>query len=107
MFNKLIGNRVAEKDIRDWLESNGYFGSSAKFDHVELHAIGRPGWLQVFRFVVTAKSTAGDWEEIHGVMRDDERYRRTEIRIFESVPEQVQLLDEWSAGLIVKRRRRQ
>ena len=48
MFN--IGNKSAEKDIRDWLAENGYLGKSAKFGEIELHAIKRPGWRQIFRF---------------------------------------------------------
>ncbi len=72
MFRKLIRNRVAEKDIRDWLSDNGYHGSSARLEHVELHAIGRPGWLQVFRFAGQVKTLDNQWLDIFGVLRDDE-----------------------------------
>ena len=50
-----IGNRVTEKDIRDWLDSNQYLGSTATITDLELHAIRRPGWVQVFRFEVEAR----------------------------------------------------
>ena len=49
-LKKFIKNGSTERAIRRWLDKNGFYGSSAKFDHVELHAIKRPGWLQVFRF---------------------------------------------------------
>jgi hypothetical protein len=50
LVKDVIRSRSAEKDIRDWLSENGYSGNSARFAEVELHAIMRPGWLQVFRF---------------------------------------------------------
>ncbi len=106
MFDKLIRNGFTEKDIRDWLDQHGYHGRSARLDHVELHAIQRPGWLQIFRFAGQAKRAGGkEWTAILGVVRDDERYRRTDVMIFDSSVAQQAQLDTWSAGLIVRRRR--
>ena len=107
MFGKLIRNGTTERDIRDWLTRNGYYGQSAKFEEVELHAIKRPGWLQVFRFSVTAKSAEEDqWHDLFGVVRDDERYRRFEIEVFHRKHERNKLLTDWSEGMIVRRSRR-
>jgi hypothetical protein len=146
MVKKVFGNRVTEKDIRNWLDENGFFGNSAQLHDLELHALKRPGWLQVFRFDVLAKrredeqgededenSAAGDlknggfskpdldsgesdfrdehpsklssqWCELFGVVRDDERIKRRELRtqvcVFESTSERQSKLDEMSVGLI-------
>lgn len=103
----MIKNRVTEKDIREWLNREGYFGSSARFEEIELHAIERPGWLQIFRFTVEAKSKAGQWEKLFGVVRDDERKKRasqrTAIACFAQQDEQVAMLDEFSEGLLTCR----
>ena len=103
MLNSLIGNKTAEKDIRDWLSTNGWYGNSAEFTELELHAIKRPGWLQVFRFSCNVKSRSDTRTVLHGVMRDDERFKRTEINAFESLNAQRRLLNQWSEGLIVTR----
>ena len=101
----LIGNKVAEKDLRDWLEANGYFGRSAAVAELELAAIRRPGWEQVFRFRVRAKRQDGTgWDDLRGLIRDDERHR-TEVRLTATQAEFDAAFAEWSAGLIVPRRR--
>ena len=97
---QLISNKCVEKDIRDWLSQNGYFGNSAKIRELELHAIKRPGWLQVFRFTVEAKTRGGQWIKLHGSARDDERYQDLKIKVFTAKQQQQQLLSEWSSGLI-------
>ena len=45
-----IGNRVTEKDVRDHLNRCGYHGNTATILQLELVAIERPGWMQVFSF---------------------------------------------------------
>jgi hypothetical protein len=49
-MKSLIGSKLAEKEIRDWLLKNGYQGKPAKFVEIELHAIQQPGWSLIFRF---------------------------------------------------------
>ncbi len=105
MFKRLIGNKVTEKDLRKWLNSHGYFGSSAEIQELELHAIQRPGWLQIFRFSIRVKHEQDGWQQMFGVLRDDERYRRLDIEMFDSLEQRQVVLDEWSQGLIVKRTR--
>ena len=110
-----IGNRVTEKDLREWLNEKGYSGRSAKIEELELHAIQRPGWLQVFRFGVEVKVTNAElmeasdstrWLKRCGVIVDDERRKRnkTQIWMFEDEIERQALLDEVSRDLLVLRR---
>ncbi len=100
MLGDLAKNRTTEKDIRAWLNANGFEGKAAQVTDVELHAVRRPGWLQIFRFRVTTE--AG---ELFGVVRDDERLRgkeKTQIELFESEDSQETKLAELSEDLIVQ-----
>lgn len=102
----LIGNKVAEKDLRAWLESHGYFGRSAEVSELELVAIRRPGWEQVFRFRVRAKRRdESGWEELTGLFRDDERKSRFEGRLTASDTDYAAAFAEWTEGMIVRQRR--
>jgi hypothetical protein len=112
----LLGNRVTERDVRNWLDANGFYGRSAKISDLELHAIKRPGWRQVFRFCADAKTCVQGSDAIadsddsetrqtlYGVVLDDQRQRddetRTQIRIFYSVEERDKQLDAWSADML-------
>ena len=119
-----IGNRVTEKDVRQWLDSQGWAGRSAKFDYLDLHAIQPPGWIQVFRFkvdVVPAHKTETDEnnhvpqqvddkttstaQTFYGAVRDDERQKTspTKIWAFNDPKEQSEKLGELSEGLITLR----
>lgn len=114
-----IGNRVTEKDIRDWLIAKGFDGKTALIKDLELFAIQRPGWLQVFSFEVLARQPAdqqgGQSDELEdnprkrwfGIVRDDERNRtqseRTQIQIFDSLNERDQQLAVESEGLLTTR----
>ena len=117
-----IGNRVTEKDIRDWLDANGFVGRTAKINDLELHAIERPGWVQVFEFQMRSKirptqiSTYQDeeseaelepaWLDRFGVVLDDERKRtqslRTQIWVFEDREGQQAKLESVSQGMLVR-----
>ena len=117
-----VGNRVTEKDIRDWLDENGFVGRTAKIRELELHAIKRPGWVQVFEFYLSARlrpsesetttiqefdsSSDTDWIERFGVVLDDERNRtqelRTQIWLFENQSDQQNKLEEVSEGMLVR-----
>ncbi len=97
----MIGNRTAEKDIRDYLSQNGYFGNSARFSELEIYAIQRPGWLQVFRFCVEAKTLDEREVLLFGVMKDDERFKINEIKLFENRNRRDAQLSIWSKGLVM------
>ena len=120
-----IGNRVTEKDVRLWLDDQGWAGRSAKIDQLDLHAIKSPGWVQVFRFVVSVKPAIKPDEDddyldsqqspvepastyaqtFYGAVRDDERQKesQTKIWMFEDQEEQAEKLNELSDGLITLR----
>jgi hypothetical protein len=121
MTRNLIGNRVTEKDIRLWLTANGFAGQTAQIIELELHAIKRPGWLQIFRFHLQARpqpvsetaSAENDfdshvepaqWVELYGSVRDDEResnpQRRTQIQTFSTSEDRDQNLESLSDGLL-------
>ncbi len=104
-MRSLIGNRSSEKDIRDWLCKQGFSGNTAKFGEVELHAIMRPGWLQIFRFEVTVLTAAGEKTKLFGAMRSDERYGKPKIIVSAEFADRDEQLDEWAEGLITQRRR--
>ena len=110
-----IGNRVTEKDVRLWLDEQGWAGRSAKIEQLDLHAIKSPGWVQVFRFVASVKPASNpDLDEDHdesqpseaqtfyGAVRDDERQKgsQTKIWMFKDQNEQTSKLSELSEGLI-------
>jgi len=100
----LTGNRVTEQDVRDYLSRQGYRGKSARFVSLNLHAMARPGWVQVYCFAVTVKDRRGVGQDLYGVVRDDERFR-TEIHLVDSPQAQSRLADELSVGLITRERR--
>jgi hypothetical protein len=104
----LIRNRVTEKDIRDWLQQNGYQNSSTVLDSVELFAIKRPGWLQLFSFSgkVRRQSPVGEKQpkvDVWGIALDDERKpagQQMEVYLFESEDEQANQLATMSEGML-------
>jgi len=115
-----IGNRVTEKDVRLWLDEQGWAGRSAKIEQLDLHAIKSPGWIQVFRFVVTVNPAIKPDEDedqldshphrirgqtFFGAVRDDERQKesQTKIWMFEDQDAQAEKLSELSEGLITLR----
>ena len=105
---KLIRNRVTERDIRDWLQSNGYEGGSATLESVELYAIKRPGWEQLFRFTGRIRRQSDDADEtppkldVWGIALDDERERgeKTQVVLCDSAQQQEQHLEELSADML-------
>ena len=80
----LIRNGVTEKDLRDYLTANGYYGRSANILKLDLKALERPGWVQVFEFHVHAKQEEGNWEELCGVIRSDERSDLFEVTFYDN-----------------------
>lgn len=80
----LIRNGVTEKDLRDYLTANGYYGRSANILKLDLKALERPGWVQVFEFHVHAKKQEGNWEELYGVVRADERSDQFDVAFYDN-----------------------
>lgn len=105
----LIRNRVTERDIREWLRDNGYEGGSAILESVELYAIKRPGWKQLFRFNGKVRPQAAESDEVTprvpvwGVVLDDERLprgQRTQVHLCDSIEQQQERLDELSVDML-------
>ncbi|MEM8885431.1 MAG: hypothetical protein AAGD14_15295, partial [Planctomycetota bacterium] len=69
----LIGNKITEAEVRRWLIAEGYGAKTAVFDEVELHAIKRPGWVQVYRYGLTALTPDERKVPLFGAVRDDGR----------------------------------
>lgn len=95
----IIGNRVTEQDVRNYLTELGFHGNSAKFDELELVAIEPPGWLQIFRFTVHVSRDEQRRECFHGLVRDDERHG-LQVRLYSDETERAEQQAVWSEGLI-------
>ena len=101
----LVGNKFIERDLRDWLDEHDHYGRSAEVEELELAAVQRPGWVQVFRFRVKAKHKASaEWRELRGLIRDDERAKkkadRTAYRLTDGDAAHDAAFAEWSDGLL-------
>lgn len=104
------GDHEMENAIRRHLSDNGYFGGTAKLRGVKLAAVQRPGWLQVFRFEATARLATVDsgdspeqpptYHDLFGLVREDHRHNRTEVRFFRSGEQRAELFGRWSDGLL-------
>lgn len=111
------GDREMEMAIRRHLSGEGYYGGSAKLRGVKLAAVKRPGWLQIFRFDATARlapeanaetdsapPTHSDdsavYHELYGLVREDQRSGRVDVRVFRSGDQRSELFRRWSDGLL-------
>ncbi|PHQ31874.1 hypothetical protein [Rhodopirellula bahusiensis] len=107
------GDREMEQSIRRHLSQNGYFGTTATLSGVRLVAVQRPGWQQVFRFEVRARvdfRTPDDepdpepvYHDLYGLVHEDFRENRSQVRVFESQEQRGELFRDWSDGLICLR----
>jgi len=113
-WNNWVGDHEMELAIRRHLTSNGYFGGTAKLQNVRLVAVQRPGWLQVFRFEVTARvrppemdadeaDPDAEYHDLFGLVRDDARKNLNSIRVFADESERRELFTRWSEELICLR----
>ena len=100
----VIRNRVTEMDVKEYLSKVGYCSRSARFDYLELVAIERPGWVQLFTFCVWARTSSGPMQRLYGVVRDDERIG-IQVHVGETAEEQARVAADWSAGLITAGRK--
>lgn len=97
---KLDRNKSTEKDLRNYLDDNGYFGRTAKFNLLKLKAVERPGWVQVFQFEIEAKREESDWETLYGFCRTDERSNEFAVQISEDPTQAQQSFGEASKDMI-------
>ncbi len=100
-----IGNRVAEHDLRHYLDTQGYFGRTAKIHRLDLVAVQRPGWKQVFECQLEAKHRDTGWQQLFGVIKDDERQKSLpEIVVTPDQQAAQQILANWTQDYILTTR---
>lgn len=104
---RLIANRATEKDLRDHLDNNGFFGASARFVSLELAAIERPGWVQVFNFHAHLKTREGRWVVRYGICRTDERSDLFEVSMFDQSDARASAFKNDTSAMITRERRQQ
>lgn len=95
-----IANRGTERDLRDFLSEHSFYGRSAEILKLELKAIERPGWVQVFEFHIYARHTASGWQELFGTVRTDERSKLFEVQIFDTESASERSASESTAEMI-------
>ncbi len=102
-WSSWIGDRDLELALRRHLNSEGFYGDSARFENLRLAAVQRPGWLQVFIFNVQARSRTDEGAEaqqLYGVALQDERYSKLNIRTYSTRHSRNAKFRDWSADLI-------
>ncbi|MBD3673474.1 MAG: hypothetical protein HUJ26_08100 [Planctomycetaceae bacterium] len=98
----MFKNRSTEKDLRDWFSKQGWDGESGRFEELELIAIQRPGWLQVFRFSGTMLDPNDHKQRICGYCRDDERHGLFEVVYRDSFRDLHSIFAEWTSELVTR-----
>ena len=96
--------KVIEKEILEWLASQDFRDNTFQIVNVELAAIKRPGWTQVYSFDLRIMGGEG-MENGFGVLRSDDRYGAPKIQVFNNEASRDRLLRKWSQGLIVRKHR--
>jgi hypothetical protein len=108
------GDRDMELAIRRHLVDRGFFGPTAKLTNVRLIAVQRPGWLQVYRFEVTARvrptetsdelpDAKAEYCQLLGLVKDDIRYNIHTVKTFRNESERRETFAAWSEDLICLR----
>jgi hypothetical protein len=102
-----IGDRSLKDAIHAELRRQGYAVHAARIREVNLAAISRPGWVQVYRFEVESSRIAPNEDRstitLLGLSRNDGRKSRTEVLITTDEAAWRARLAEWSEGLLTRR----
>ncbi|WP_237226627.1 hypothetical protein [Rubinisphaera sp. JC750] len=101
MYNKLPNGGI-ERQIRSFLKEKGYGRSRYDLREVDLVAVERPGWRQIFRFELDLRPPHSDPVHKIGIAFDDHR-SHCEIQLLDSESDYRRVFGEWSEGMIVKR----
>ncbi|WP_339742240.1 hypothetical protein [uncultured Rubinisphaera sp.] len=101
MWNKLPNGGI-EREIKRYLKKKGYRDGSYELKGTELIAIARPGWEQIFQFLLVTKDDDGEHKFAKGIAYDDHR-KGCRICITTSEREFQTLLAEWGEGMIHRR----
>jgi hypothetical protein len=101
-WNGWVGDRDMENAMRGALTRKGLRGKAAQFSRVRLVAVQRPGWLQVYTFDAAWEEkdeVTGHAIRVFGLVRQDERYNKTEVQFFDTTSARSVLLNQWADGL--------
>lgn len=82
-LESLNAREPIDPEVQKHLSESGYYGRTAKSLRWKLVGVQRPGWVQVFEFHLRAKRMTGDWKELYGMCRIDERYDTYDIQLFD------------------------
>jgi hypothetical protein len=94
---------AVEREISQWLVKEGYNLKDTVIADIQLRAIERPGWVQVYSFQVTQTLDSNADVLRYGVLRSDERFGNSAIRVFSNSFERNRQLGIWSENLIRRR----
>jgi len=101
-----IGDAELERAIRNELVRLGFPRQASQLHNTRLYAIQRPGYVQVWSFEVDTNRNSESLQ-LYGAARDDTRNEGRKAASVVISPNQSvvsQQLEEWSEGLIVRRR---
>ncbi|QGJ71239.1 Hypothetical protein PBC10988_29430 [Planctomycetales bacterium 10988] len=99
-----VGDRDLELAIRKQLREESYGSELASIRHVRLAAVERPGWVQVYEFQIETKTKEKTPVLLFGLAHDDGR-KQTKVRLFPTEEARKMQFDQWSEGLITRKRR--
>jgi hypothetical protein len=98
-----VKDRETDRIIRTWLKGNGYNSSTAALHLIELFAIQRPGWKQIYRVCGNAENAEGVRVPLFAVVNVDERRGAPEVVVFHKMADQVKYLRKATEGFIIRR----
>ncbi len=101
MYDKLP-NGAIERQIRRCLKQQGMVVGPRDVRDIELIAVERPGWKQIFRFVYDRPQEAGNKLPVVGICYDDHR-SHCKIALTNSPAEFEALLQDWGPEMIRRR----
>jgi len=101
MWDKLPNGGI-EREIKRHLHKKGYQQGDYQLQGMELIAIERPGWKQIFEFLLVTRTPSGERIFQKGLIFDDHR-RGSRIQLTKNEAEFQQLFQEWSEGMIRRR----
>jgi len=101
VYHKLPNGGI-ERQIRRFMKDKGYGASRYDLRELDLVAVERPGWKQIFRFELDLRPPHGDPVHKIGIAYDDHR-SHCEIQLLDNESEYRQRLSEWGEGMILKR----
>lgn len=105
MWHKLPNGGI-EREIHQHLKQQGWKRKQYQLRGIELIAVERPGWKQIFQFELAVQTAdqqaAWNGKHVQGLIRDDHR-QGSELRLLADASEREAVLQVWGAGMIHRR----